>query len=187
MPAQVIYKVHNKPINNESNVIYGLFQQSRANYSKATGLIRPEFELVWDLISALVTCKYDKDTINNEGACMETSFSYYNLWEFFSSARIIEVHDPIRLKFELIWDVTHVLDTCTFGEEPITNDCKKVDTPFPHYKSMGDFACHDNHSVDPNYPKHKKAFSPPHWWYTFNLTKTGQLVLKLFMFESIKI
>ena len=32
------------------------FQHSRANNSKVTGLIRPEFELVWDLMPVLVTC-----------------------------------------------------------------------------------------------------------------------------------
>ena len=31
----------------------------------------------------LVTCKFDKDPINNERASMETSFPYFSLWEFF--------------------------------------------------------------------------------------------------------
>ena len=59
------------------------FQQSRANNSKVTGLIRPEFELVWDLMPVLVTRKFDKDLINNERASVETSLSHYSLWEIF--------------------------------------------------------------------------------------------------------
>ena len=66
-----------------NNVIYGLFQQSRANNSQVTGLIMPEFKLIWDLMPVLVTCKFDKDLINNERASMKTSFSYYSLWEIF--------------------------------------------------------------------------------------------------------
>ena len=51
MPAQVICKFHKDPIKKRkdyalNNVIYGIFQQSRANNYKVTGLIRPEFELV---------------------------------------------------------------------------------------------------------------------------------------------
>ena len=58
-----------------NNVVYGLFQQSRAN-SKVTGLIRPAFELVLDLIPHLVTCKFDKDPIKYERAGVETSFFF---------------------------------------------------------------------------------------------------------------
>ena len=52
----------------------------------------------------LVTCKFDKDPINNERASMATSFSHYSLREFFqcSRARNTDVNDPIRLEFELI-------------------------------------------------------------------------------------
>ena len=60
------------------HVIYGLFfQQSRANNSKVSGLIRPEFEPVWDLMPVLVTCKFGKDHIKNEHTSVETSFSHY--------------------------------------------------------------------------------------------------------------
>ena len=95
-----------------NNVIYGLFQPSRANNSKVTGLIRSEFELVW--VPVLVNCKFDKDLINNERASVETSFSHYSLCEICqcSSVRNTEVNDPIWLKFELIWDFTPVLNTC---------------------------------------------------------------------------
>ena len=93
----------------------------------------------------LVTCKFDKDLINNKHAREETLFSQYtgSLWEIFP---VLNGDDPIRLEFELIWDFTPVLDTCKFGEDPIKDDWEKVETPFPHYKSMGAFGCHDNHS-----------------------------------------
>ena len=74
----------------------------------------------------LVTCKFDKDPINNECASVEPSFSHYSLWEFFpvlkGRARNTEVHDPTQLEFEVIRDFTPVLDTCKFGEDPIKND-----------------------------------------------------------------
>ena len=59
--AQVICKFHKDLIKKWKdyaliNVIYGLFQQSRANNPTVTGLIRPEFKLVWDVMPVLVTC-----------------------------------------------------------------------------------------------------------------------------------
>ena len=48
MPAQVICKFHKDQIKMKglNKIICGLFQQSRANNSKVTDLIRPEFKLV---------------------------------------------------------------------------------------------------------------------------------------------
>ena len=72
----------------------------------------------------LVTCKFDKDPMNNEHASVETSFSHCSLREFFqcSRARNTEVNDSIRLEFELIQYFMPVLDTCRFGEDLIKND-----------------------------------------------------------------
>ena len=62
-------------------------QQSRANNSKVTGLIRPEFKFIWDLKPLLVTCKFGDDPINNECASLETAFFHYSLWEIFPVLR----------------------------------------------------------------------------------------------------
>ena len=45
--------------------------------SAVLGPIWPNFELVRDIIDALVTCKYEEDRIKNEGARVFT-FPHYN-------------------------------------------------------------------------------------------------------------
>ena len=39
------------------------------------GPIRPNFELIRDVMDVLVTCKYEEDPIKNEGARVDTTFS----------------------------------------------------------------------------------------------------------------
>ena len=51
------------------------FIRSRAANSAVLGPIRPNFELVRDVIDVLVTCKYEEDLIKNEGARVDTTFS----------------------------------------------------------------------------------------------------------------
>ena len=54
----------------------GIFsRRSRAANSAVLGPIWPNFELVRDVIDVLVTCKYEKDPIKNEGARVDTTFS----------------------------------------------------------------------------------------------------------------
>ena len=62
---------------------------------KVTILIRPEFELVRDLIPVLVTCKFDNDPIINERASVDTSFSDYSLGEIFPVLKGAEVNEAI--------------------------------------------------------------------------------------------
>ena len=38
------------------------------------------------------------------------------------------------------------LVTCNFEEDLIKNGQEKLETSFPHYKSIGHFSCHSNHS-----------------------------------------
>ena len=45
---------------------------AKASNSKLTGRIWPEFELIQDFISVLVTCKCDEDPIKNEGTIVFT-------------------------------------------------------------------------------------------------------------------
>ena len=49
--------------------------KSMAAYSAVLGPIWPNFELVRDVIDVLVTCKYEEDPIQNEGARVDTTFS----------------------------------------------------------------------------------------------------------------
>ena len=59
--------------------VYGDFsRRSRAANSAVLGLIWPNFELIRDVINVLVTCKYEEDPIQNEGARVVTTFPHYN-------------------------------------------------------------------------------------------------------------
>ena len=63
--------------------VYGnFFRQSRAANSAVLGRIWLKFELVRDIIDVLVTCKYEKDPIKNEGAKVLT-----RLYDVFSDAQ----------------------------------------------------------------------------------------------------
>ena len=53
-------------------------RRSRADTSTVLGLIWPNFELVRDVIDVLVTCKYEKYPIKNEGARVVTTL-YVNI------------------------------------------------------------------------------------------------------------
>ena len=45
--------------------------------------------------------------------------------------------DPIRPELELVRDVMPVPVTSKFNEDPIKNEQASLETPFSHYKSMG--------------------------------------------------
>ena len=55
--------------------LWGIFRRSRAANSLVSNPIWPQFELVWDFIHVLVTCKYKKDRTKNNREKVETSFS----------------------------------------------------------------------------------------------------------------
>ena len=57
-------------------LVYGDFSRcSRAANSAVLGPIWLNFELVRDVMDVLVTCKYEKDLIKNEGPRVDTTFS----------------------------------------------------------------------------------------------------------------
>ena len=53
------------------------FHHSRASNSKMSNLIRPKIELNQAFMPVLVTSNFDDDSIKNERASMETTFSHY--------------------------------------------------------------------------------------------------------------
>ena len=55
--------------------LWEIFRRSRAANSVVSGPIWPKFELVWDFMHVLITCKYKKDRIQNNWEKVETSFS----------------------------------------------------------------------------------------------------------------
>ena len=55
----------------------------------------------------------------------------------------------------------HVLVTCKYKKDRGKSNWEKVETPFPHYKPMGDFCCHEHQSYDPICLKTLCSLSPP--------------------------
>ena len=51
-----------------------------------------------------------------------------------------EVTDLIRPEFEFLQDFMPVLVTSKFDEDQIKNERATLETPFSHYKSMGNFS-----------------------------------------------
>ena len=47
--------------------------------------------------------------------------------------------NPIWPEFELVQDFIPALVTTWFDEDPIKDECASLETPFSHYKSMGNF------------------------------------------------
>ena len=143
MPAQITCKFHKDPIKNErtmpsnkkwkdyalNNVIYSLFQQSRANNSKATGLIGQNSNLSEILHLSWLPASLTKIRSIMNVLAWRHHFPHYSLWEIFPVLKSTEVNDPIWLEFGLIWDFMPVLDTCKFGKDPIKHDWEKVETP----------------------------------------------------------
>ena len=84
MPVLVASNFDEDSIKNErasmetpfSHYKYGkFFRRSRAANLVVSSPIWPKFELVWDFMHVLVTCKYKKDRIKNNQEKVKTSFS----------------------------------------------------------------------------------------------------------------
>ena len=124
---------------------------------------RPEIKLVLAFMPVLVTSNFDDDSIKSERASMETPFSHFkSMGNFFRRSRTANsvVNCPIWSKFKLIRDFMHVLVTWKYKKDRIKNKQKRWRHHFPHYKSMGAFCCHGNHSFDPVCLKTLCSLSP---------------------------
>ena len=106
-----------------------------ATNSIVSGPIWPRVKLLRDFMHVLVTCKYKKNRIKNNQEKVETLYVY---WKFNLPTRACnsEVTDSIQPEFELIWDF---MVTSKSDEDPIKNEWASLETPFYHYKSMGNF------------------------------------------------
>ena len=60
----------------------GIFTDAQGQLTPVLGPIWPNFELVRDVMDVLVTCKYEKDSIKNEAARVDTT-----LYSNFSDAQ----------------------------------------------------------------------------------------------------
>ena len=80
----------------------------------------------------LVPSNFDEDSIKNERASMETTFSHYKTMGNFRRSRAANsvVSGPIWPKFELFRDFMHILVTCKYKKDRIKNNREKVETSF---------------------------------------------------------
>ena len=80
MPIRIIYKFHKNPIKTKKAMLrtgsnMAFLRHSGASNSKVNSPIWPEFELIRDYMTVLVTCKFEDDSIKSEGAILWTTFS----------------------------------------------------------------------------------------------------------------
>ena len=94
--------------------------------------IWPNLELIQALMSVLITCKYEKDTIKNSGENVMTSFTHYKSMGFFTRSRAANsvVRGRIRPNFELIQAPMHVIVTCKYEKDQVKNIRENVMMPF---------------------------------------------------------
>ena len=110
-----------------------IFHRSRANNSEKNDPTWLKFELVWDVIAVLITWKLQELAIKNDEARAGTTFSpllVYGKIFYCSRASNSENNDPTWPKFELVRDVSTVLDTCKLEEVAIKSEEAKARTTF---------------------------------------------------------
>ena len=62
---------------------------------------------------------------------------------------------------------------------------EKIFLSFSHYKFMEAICCHSNQSSNPISPKTLCSLSHGLWCFTWNLIKTGRLILEIYYFERV--
>ena len=103
--------------------VYGnFFRRSRAANSVVGGQIWPKFELIQDIMSVLITCKFKRI------GSIATEKKWWR-W-FFRRSRAANsiVSGGIWPKFKLIQAFMHVLITCKYEKDPIKNSRENVMT-----------------------------------------------------------
>ena len=100
---------------------------------ETSGMIWPNFKHIQALMYFIITCKYKKDPIKNSREKVETSlFPLQAYGDFFRRSRAANsaVCGPIRLKFELVRALMHVIITCKYEKDRMKNSREKVETLF---------------------------------------------------------
>ena len=121
-----------------SHYVYGDFsRRSRAANSAVLGPIWPNFELVRDVMDELVTCKYEEDLIQNEGARVDTTL-YSNFSDAQGQISLVLVSVSGR---NLNSSKLSCMSSLPARMRMIDSKMKKLECSqdFSHYKSMGIF------------------------------------------------
>ena len=135
-----------------SHYKYGDFsRRSRAANSAVLGPIWPNFELVQDVMDVLVTCKYEEDPIQNEGARVVTTL-YSNFSDVQGQITLVSVSVSGR---NLNSSKLSCMSSLHARIRMIDSKMKELEWTqhFPHYNPMGAICCHGHQSSDPIWPK----------------------------------
>ena len=119
-------------------LVYGDFsRRSRAANSAVLGPIWPNFELVRDILDVLVTCKYEEDPIENEGARVDTTL-YSNFSDTQGQITLVLVSVSGR---NLNSSKLSCMSLLPARMRLIESKMKELECSqdFSHYKSMGIF------------------------------------------------
>ena len=115
-------------------LVYGDFsRRSRAANSAVLGPIWPNFKLVRDVMDVLVTCKYKKDPIKNEGARVVTTL-YSNFSDAQGQTALVLVSLSGRN-----WHSSKLSCMSSLPARIRMIKSKLKEQDFSHYKSMGIF------------------------------------------------
>ena len=111
------------------------YRCSRAANSAVLGPIWPNFELVRDVMNVLVTCKYEKDPIKNEGARVDTTL-YSNFSDAQGQITLVLVSGRNLNSSKL-----SCMSSLPARMRLIDSKMKELEwsQDFSHYKSMGIF------------------------------------------------
>ena len=118
--------------------VYGDFsRRSRAANSAVLGPIRPNFQLIRDVMHVLLTCQYEEDPIKKRGARVLTTL-YINLSDAQGQITLLLVVVSGR---NLNSSKLLCMSSLPARMRMINSKMKELECSqdFPHYKSMGIF------------------------------------------------
>ena len=112
----------------------------------------------------LVISNFDDDSIKNEQASMETSFSHCKFMGNFLDAQG-QLSPKSRVRTGQNSNSSKILCMSSLPASikriGLKATKKRWRHHFPHYRSMGVFCCHEHQSFDPIYLKTLCSLSPP--------------------------
>ena len=92
---------------------------------ETSGLIWPNFQLIQAFMYVIITCKYEKDPIKNNGEKVATPF-----FQIQTLSVAMETSGWIWPNFELIQAFMYVLIACKYEKDQMKNSGENVITPF---------------------------------------------------------
>ena len=112
-------------IQSEKKWKHQFFRRLRAATSVIHGRFWPNFKLIQALMYVIITCKYEKDLINNNREKVATPF-----FQIITLSVAMETSGRVWPNFELILAFMHVLIACKYERDQMKNSEENVMTSF---------------------------------------------------------